>query len=74
VSPEPGFEAVIYAADEVPRQIGGWTRVGGPIRVGETARIQLKLTGPKRRNFLVWITRLAPGQRRAAISEITLLR
>ena len=74
VSPEPGFEAVIYAADGVPREIGGWTRVAGPIEVGETARIRLDPSGRGRRNYLVWITRLAPGQRRAAISEISLLR
>jgi serine/threonine-protein kinase len=74
VSPEPGFEAVIYAADDVPREIRGWTRVAGPIEVGETARIRLDPAGAKRRNYLVWITRLAPGQRRAAISEISLLR
>jgi eukaryotic-like serine/threonine-protein kinase len=74
VSPEPSFEALIYAADDVPREIGGWTRVGGPIRVGETARIELDLAGGKRRNYLVWITRLAAGERRAAISEISLLR
>jgi len=74
VSPEPEFEAVIYAADGVPREIGGWTRVAGPIEVGETARIRLDPSGPALRNYLVWITRLAPGQRRAAISEISLLR
>ncbi|MBA3422502.1 MAG: hypothetical protein H0U12_11565, partial [Thermoleophilaceae bacterium] len=74
VSPEPGFEAVIYAADDVPREIRGWTRVAGPIEVGETARIRLDPAEPKHRNYLVWITRLAPGQRRAAISEISLLR
>jgi len=73
VSPEPGFEAEVYAADDVPREVGDWTRVAGPIEVGETARIRLRPAG-RARNYLVWITRLAPGRRRAAISEISLLR
>ncbi|MEJ7656039.1 MAG: protein kinase [Thermoleophilaceae bacterium] len=74
VSPEPGFEAAVYAADDVPSQIGGWTRVAAPTTVGETARIRLDTRGRGFRNYLIWITRLPAGQSRASISEITLLR
>jgi hypothetical protein len=74
VSPEPGFEAVVLGADDVPRDIGGWTRLAGPVRIGETARVRLDTGGRRYRNYLVWITKLPPGARRAAISEITLLR
>jgi eukaryotic-like serine/threonine-protein kinase len=74
VSPDPGFEAAVYAADDVPAQIGGWTRVAAPREIGETARIRLDTRGREYRNYLVWITRLPPGQSRASISEITLLR
>ena len=74
VSPEPGFEAVILGAEDVPRDIGGWTRLAGPIPVGETARIRINAGGKAYRNYLIWITKLPPGARRAAISEITLLR
>jgi len=74
VSPEPGFEAVILGADDVPPDIGGWTRVAGPTRIGETARIRLDTDGAAYRNYLIWVTGLAPGQRRAAISEVTVLR
>jgi eukaryotic-like serine/threonine-protein kinase len=74
VSPEPGFEAAVYAADGVPPDIGGWTPVADPGEVGETARIRLDTGGRKYRNYLLWITGLPPGQSRAAISEITLLR
>ena len=74
VSPEPGFEAAVLAADGVPRDIGGWKRVAAPARVGETARIRLDTGGRRFRNYLVWVTKLPPGGRRAAISEISLLR
>jgi eukaryotic-like serine/threonine-protein kinase len=74
VSPEPGFEAAVYAANDVPRDIGGWRRVAPSTRVGETARIRLDTRGRAYRNYLLWITRLPPGQRRAAVSEVSLLR
>ena len=74
VSPEPGFEAAVYAADGAPPDIGGWTRVAEPTRVGETARIRLNTRGREFRNYLIWITKLPEGQSRAAISEISLLR
>ena len=74
VSPEPGFEASVYGANGVPPDIGGWTRVGGPRQIGETARVRLDTGGRSFRNYLVWVTKLPSGGRRAAISEITLLR
>ena len=74
VSPEPGFEAVVLGANGVPRDIGGWTRLGGPTRVGEIDRIGLRTEGKAYRNYLIWITKLPPGRQRAAISEITVLR
>ena len=74
VSPEPGFEATVYAAADTPSEIGGWTRVAEPTRVGETARIRLDTRGRKFRNYLIWITGLPAGQSRSSISEITLLR
>jgi eukaryotic-like serine/threonine-protein kinase len=76
-TPKPGWQATIYAAPAgkpVPASItGGWKKIGGgPVKAKET---HFKLdTGTKSyRYYLVWITKIAPGETNAQISEIALL-
>ena len=72
VSPIPGFTAEVYAANEVPDALSGWTRVGGPKEIGETGQIPLDTRGKRYRYYLVWITKLAHDEEQGAISELTL--
>jgi tRNA A-37 threonylcarbamoyl transferase component Bud32 len=78
-TPTPGFQATIYVAHESipqsPPPSRGWTRVSREgIVVGKSERIQLDTAGNRFRRYLVWITKLPPGQQSAKISEISLFR
>ncbi len=72
VSPTPGFTADIYAANDVGESLADWTKVGGPVNVGETVKAPLNTRGQKYRYYMVWVTKLADGEDQAAISELTL--
>ena len=75
VSSEPDWQAEVYAAgDELPADIGGWTRVAERVTVGETKRVPLDTGGRRFSRYLVWIVGLPEGGSRAAISELTLSR
>jgi serine/threonine-protein kinase len=69
----PGWTAEVYAADDVPADIDGWTKVADAAKVGETQQIKLDTGGRKFRRYLVWITEL-PGNGQAAIQELSLYR
>jgi serine/threonine-protein kinase len=71
VSSVPGWRAQVYAADETPATIEGWTPVGRPVDVGETERLPLDTGGREYRHYLLWITALPPGGK-AAVSELSL--
>jgi eukaryotic-like serine/threonine-protein kinase len=73
VSSTPGFEVTIYAANTVPGQISDWTKVSRPTAIGETTKIPLDTRGHQFRYYLVWITKLPPGNK-AAIRELSLRR
>ena len=68
----PGFTAAVYASDDVPDDIGGWTRVSKPARVGEEQTIRFDSPGRYRR-YLLWITKLPEGNK-AALQEVNLYR
>ena len=72
----PGFHAEVYVAKgSVPASItSGWTKVGGPVVAQRRERIRLDTAGQRFRRYLVWITRLAPDEQGAQISEILLFR
>ena len=84
-TPTPGFSAQIYLAnkidlslpygDSTPLTARGWR---GPIAedagVRATAHIPLTLDGARYRYYLVWLTKLPPGQESASIAELTLFR
>jgi serine/threonine-protein kinase len=78
-TPTPGFQATIYVApSSIPSQAppaGGWTKVSGEnVAIGSDDTIQLDTAGNAYRRYLVWITKLPPGQQSAKISEILLFR
>jgi serine/threonine-protein kinase len=78
-TPTPGFQATIYvAATSIPSDAppsAGWTKVSAEnIPVTSDQKIQLDTAGNAYRRYLVWITKLPPGQQSAKISEILLFK
>jgi hypothetical protein len=70
----PGWDAEVYAAATVPRDLSGWQLVGPRTRVGRRASLPIDTRGRRFRFYLVWIVKLpAPGNK-AEINELTLLR
>jgi serine/threonine protein kinase len=72
----PGWSTTIYARTDVPPNNwpdAGWKRVGGPVTVQSTQKIQLNAGGTRYSYYLVWITNL-DGHDQAAINEIGLYR
>jgi serine/threonine-protein kinase len=74
----PGWRVEIYASNTTPDPNsfvvgpGGWTRVGGVSSVSSTQTIRLNTAGTRYRYYLVWITRLPPGQELVQVNEIAL--
>jgi serine/threonine-protein kinase len=76
-TPTPGFEATIYVAPtEIPATAppAGWTAVSATSKVSSREKFDLDTAGQSFRRYLVWITKLPPGAKRAEISEILLYR
>jgi hypothetical protein len=78
-TPTPGFEATIYVArssiPKSPPPSEGWTGVSREgIVVGKQERIDLDTAGNRFSRYLVWITKLPPGEQSAKISEISLFQ
>jgi eukaryotic-like serine/threonine-protein kinase len=73
VTATPGYDAVVYAANTVPGDIGDWTKVSTRTKIKETTRIPLDTAGRKFRYYLVWIVSLPPGNK-ADIRELSLRR
>jgi hypothetical protein len=66
----PGFDAQFYASDQAPSPTawpGSWVQVGAANNIQNDQNIQLG-TGPAaHRYWLVWITKLPPGQEYAGL-------
>jgi serine/threonine-protein kinase len=73
VTSTPGWDAELYAANTVPGDISGWTRVSPRTKVSETQKIAVRTEGRRFRYYLVWIVSLPPGNK-AAIQELSLKR
>ena len=77
-TPTPRFEASIWVAPNglpstPPPQ--GWTRVSAEaVPVGSSEQIDLDTASNRYRRYLVWITKLPPGEQAVKISEILLYR
>jgi len=77
-TPTPNFEVSIWVAPNglpstPPPQ--GWTRVSAPAtKVASSEEIDLDTAGNPYRRYLVWITKLPPGENVARISELVLFK
>ena len=72
-----GWRAEISAARSGPPETlpaTGWKRVGGGLVERRKQRFRLRTGGESYRYYLVWITKLPPGEQRVEISEIQLYR
>jgi serine/threonine-protein kinase len=73
----PGWSVQIWATNSTPdpnaSNFSAWTLAGGAARVHHSQRIRLTVS-KKYRYYLVWITRLPPGQDSASVNEVTLYR
>jgi serine/threonine-protein kinase len=69
----PGFTAAIYAANDVPTDIGGWTKVSSDLTIGAEQEIPLDTGGQSFRYYLLWISALPDGGK-AAVKELSVLK
>jgi hypothetical protein len=69
----PGWTAEVYAANRVPEDIGGWTKISGRTEVEETTRIPLDTGRQEFRYYLLWISSLPEGNK-VAIPELNLFK
>jgi serine/threonine-protein kinase len=73
ITPTPGWDADVYAANSTAETLAGWGPSIG--RVSETEddqHIDLDTAGQSFRYYLLWITKLPEGSK-ASISEVELL-
>jgi tRNA A-37 threonylcarbamoyl transferase component Bud32 len=69
----PGFTAAIYAANDVPDDIDGWTKISRDLTIGAEQEIPLDTGGQSFRYYLLWITEL-PEDGKAAVKELSVLK
>jgi hypothetical protein len=77
VTSTPGFKAAVYASETVPANLKGWTRLTPVRKVGEDFTFRFTTSGHKYRNYLLWISRLPPGdtdKQKATILELSLFK
>jgi eukaryotic-like serine/threonine-protein kinase len=75
ITPKPGWDAEVYAANDVPSTLSDWgPKLGEASDVGETAQIQIDTAGQRFRRYLLWIVTLPDNEQQAQVSELTLLR
>jgi serine/threonine-protein kinase len=69
----PGFTAAVYAANEVPDDLDGWTKVSADRQVEAEQEIALDTGGQGFRYYLLWISELPDGGK-ATVKELAVLR
>jgi serine/threonine-protein kinase len=69
----PGFTAAVYAANRVPDDIGGWTKISRDLTIGEQQEIPLDVGGRRFRYYLLWISELPDGGK-ATVKELSVLQ
>jgi eukaryotic-like serine/threonine-protein kinase len=73
-SPTPGYTADVYVAGAgPPAELSKWTKVGHVDKAPRKADVKLR-GGGQHRFFLLWLTKLPPGQEKAEIAELTIYR
>ena len=70
----PRFKAGVYASETVPPGLKGWTRVSGVEAVKQDHTFRLRTQGRLYRYYLLWISELPPGEGKAEVQELSLLR
>jgi eukaryotic-like serine/threonine-protein kinase len=80
-TPEAGWQADIYVAHDGPAPDGApteaasnWEKVAGGTIKRKRQRFTLRTDGKAYRYYLVWITKLPPGEERVEISDVSLFR
>jgi serine/threonine-protein kinase len=76
ITPKSGWTFKLYAANQVPVDISGWTLVGGGTMDATRKTAGLDTAGRASRYYLIWITKLTQsptGRSNAAISDLELL-
>jgi serine/threonine-protein kinase len=76
ISPTRGWQGAIYAAPNgaPPTRLDGFTKLA-PIRETKSrTRVRIDPAGRRYRYYLVWITKLPPGEHAVRIAEIRLFR
>jgi serine/threonine-protein kinase len=69
----PGFTAAVYAANDVPADIDGWTKVSSDLPIGPEQEVPLDTGGQSFRYYLLWIGGL-PEDGKATVKELVVLR
>jgi serine/threonine-protein kinase len=72
VTPIPGWTATVYASEDSPDDLAGWTRISGAVTVDDEQRIELDTAGQSFSYYLLWITALPEGEQNAAVAELSL--
>jgi serine/threonine-protein kinase len=74
VTQSPGWRVQIYASNTLPNPdlFTGWTLVGSAPSVGSSQDIPLSTAGMRYLYYLVWITKLPPGQQTVYVNEVAL--
>lgn len=75
-TPTPGWTGAVYVAPsgDPPSSLEGWTKLGDLSADKSTTRVQLDTARNPYRYYLVWITKLPPGQEKASVSEVRLFK
>jgi serine/threonine-protein kinase len=74
-TPTPGWQGQIYvAAAGPPPALAGWKAVADFTMTRPRQTISLDTAGQRFRYYLIWITKLPPGQEKAEISEVQLFQ
>ena len=79
-TPKTGWQVEIYVAPDgdapngAPGQGGEWQKVAGGTVKRKRQRFKLRTNGKQYRYYLVWITKLPPGEERVEISDVSLFR
>jgi hypothetical protein len=71
LSSTPGYKAAIYASDDVPEDIGGWTKVSDTITAKQDQPFRLHTGSARYRNYLFWISELPEGGK-VTVKELAL--
>jgi len=74
-TPTPGWQGKVYGAKSGPPDaLDGWQELGTIDKAERRQRVQLDTASNRFRYYLVWITKLPPGEEKVEISEIVLFR